>query len=66
MNNYGRGTSLTSLIIKGIIALIGLFILIAVAKTVLSVVVSILALFAIGIGIWLLIKFLSRNSRRYY
>lgn len=66
MRNYGS-TNFTSLILRGILLLIGIIVLIAVAKTVIAVTVSILTLVAIVLGIWLLIKFLSsRNRNRYY
>ncbi len=66
MQNYGSGrTGMGSLLVKGILLLIGIVVLIAVAKTIVSIVVTIITLAAIGIGIWLLIKFLSRSNNRY-
>ena len=67
MRNYGRGRSgMTSLVLKGVVLVIALIILAAVAKTVISVAVTILTFVAIGIGIWLLLKFLSNNTRTRY
>ncbi|MDB5079954.1 MAG: hypothetical protein JWP00_1878 [Chloroflexi bacterium] len=66
MRNYSSGGSgLTSLILKGVVLLVALFILAAVAKTVIAVAVSVMTLVAIGIGIWLLLKFLGTNRTRY-
>ncbi len=66
MRNYGRGGSgMTSLVLKGVVLLVALFILAAVAKTVIAVAVSVMTLVAIGIGIWLLLKFLGTNRTRY-
>jgi hypothetical protein len=67
MRNYRRGGSgMTSLVLKGVVLIIALIILAAVAKTVISVAVTILTFVAIGIGIWLLLKFLSNNNRTRY
>lgn len=65
MQNFGRsGTA--SLIVKGILLLVGIVILVAIAKAIVSIVVSILTLAVIVIGIWLLLKFLSRNNNNRY
>jgi hypothetical protein len=67
MQNFGRGNSGTaSLVVKGILLLVGIIILVAIAKTIVTIVVSILTLAVIVIGIWLLLKFLSRNNNNRY
>ncbi len=63
MQNYGRSNSST--LLKGALLIVGLFILIFVAQKIMAIVVTILTLAALVIGIWLIIKYLSRNSRRY-
>ena len=63
MQNYG--SSNTSRLLKGALLIIGLFILIVVAQKIVAIAVSILTLAALAIGIWLVLRYLSRSNRRY-
>jgi predicted membrane chloride channel (bestrophin family) len=66
MQNYRTGNSLGSLLVKIALVIVGIIVLIWVAQKVIGFVLSFLFLAAIVIGIFLLIRFLTRSKTPRY
>ena len=64
MRNYTNNNS-GSIILKIIVGIVGLFVLIAVAKTVVAIVGAILFLAVIAIGMMAILRLFGRNNNRY-
>ncbi len=64
MQKYGSN-GMGSLIVKGVLLLVGIVILIAVAKTIISIVVTILVLAALAFGLVALLRYLGKRNRNY-
>lgn len=63
MRNFNSKTNVMGLVIKGIIALIIIFVLVQVFKAVFAVVAALLTIAIIGVGVLILLKLI--NRRRY-
>jgi hypothetical protein len=60
MRNFNSRTNVTELVVKGIIALIIIFVLVQVFKAIFAVVAALLTIAIIGVGVVILLKLLNR------
>ncbi len=64
MRKYSSGNG--SLLVKGVVLLLGLIVVVFLVKTIVAIVGAILILAALTFGLMALFRYLGRNKNRYY